>query len=460
MKKANKLFALVLAVLMLMSVFAGCAAKQTESAAPASETKTEAKPAAEAKTEEKPAASGGVTINFLCVNENYTQAIQDTISRWEEKTGNKVDVQLYPAEEFITVLSTQMMAGGSVDLFRSDGTKFAESEWPIDYFYDLSNEEWVGRLNSSLKDLITFSDGTVRGLPYMSTSYFGMMYRKSIFEAAGITELPATWDEFLEACEKIKTNTDAIPVNISTANGSEFCTTHLMHGLFNNVYLTRGVDGAKQLFKELDSNQTHYVDVPEYETALEQIVELRDKGYITEDFISNTYEMAVERFGTGAVAMHPCADFILESLLAGYPDVESDIGFFPVPYQDTKGSLSVCTGVGLHVANNAPHLAEALDFMSYYASQENQIIFNEATPGLNLFSDVPASDNVISKYYPDYADVSFTEIDEAGVMTWPEMDARSIIQELMLGEKTPHEMLEKMDEAAAITGKSLGIAGW
>lgn len=454
MRKAKKLTALLVAVLMLAAMVGACAAPQA--AAPAGAT-TQTAPAA--GTEAAPASKGGETINFLCVNENYTQAIQDCIARWEEKTGNKVEVQLYPAEEFITVLSTQMMAGGTVDMFRGDGTKFSESEWPIEYFYDLSSQPWVGRLNDNIKSLIAFSDGTIRGIPYMTTSYIGLMYRKSVLEAAGVTELPKNWTEFLDACEKIKAS-GVIPVNISCANGSEFCTTHLMHTLFNNVYLTRGVDGAKQLFKDLDANKVHYVDVPEYETGLNQIIELRDKGYITEDFISNTYEMAIERFGTAQVAMHPCGDFILEPLLAAYPDIEEDIGFFPIPYQDTIGSLSVCTGPGLHVAENAPHLDATLDFINYYASKENQDIFNAATPGLNLFSDVEPSNNAITKCYGDYEDVTFTEIDEAGVLTWPEMDARSIIQELLLGVKNSHEMLAKMDEAASITGKNLGLEGW
>ena len=48
--------------------------------------------------------AGGTTINFLCVNENYTQAMKDCIARWEAKTGNKVAVQLYPAAEYITIL--------------------------------------------------------------------------------------------------------------------------------------------------------------------------------------------------------------------------------------------------------------------------------------------------------------------------------------------------------------------
>ncbi|MGP1418721.1 MAG: ABC transporter substrate-binding protein [Sphaerochaetaceae bacterium] len=404
--------------------------------------------------------AGGTTINFLCVNENYTQAMKDCIARWEAKTGNKVAVQLYPAAEYITILSTQMMSGNAVDLFRSDGTKYAEVEWPIEYFLDLSNEEWVGRLNKSVKSYIEFSDGTVRGLPYMSSSYLGFLYRKSIFSEAGITELPKNWSEFLDCCEKIKSKTDAIPVNVSSANGSEFCTTHIMHALFNNLYLTRGVEGARQIFRDLDSNKIKYADIPEYENSLKQLVELRDKGYVTPDFISSTYEMAVERLGTGKVAMHCTGDFILEPLLAAYPAIEDDLGWFPVPYQDTIGSVPICTGVGVHVAYNAPHMTEALDFMAYFASKENQELFNAATPALNLFADVTPSDNVMSVNYPAYEAVTFTEIDEAGVMTWPEMDARSIIQELMLGDITPKQMLQKMDTAAAITGKSLGMPGW
>ena len=40
----------------------------------------------------------------------------------------------------------------------------------------------------------------------------GMVYNKAVFEEAGITELPKTPDEFLEDLQKIKDNTDAIPL--------------------------------------------------------------------------------------------------------------------------------------------------------------------------------------------------------------------------------------------------------
>lgn len=455
MKKLRTLFALLMTIALLMS-FVACATTGTATTTESTEANSTSP---EASAEPNAKADGGVTITFLCCNENYPESLKNCIARWEELTGNKVDVQLYSADEFSTVLTMQMSSGsGSIDLFRSDGTKYAESAWPLDYFYDLSNEDWVSRLTPEIKTLISFSDGTIRGLPYMTNTSLGMMYRKDIFEAAGC-EVPKTWTEFLAVCQKIK-DYGVTPVNIALASGSEFCTTHMMHCLFNNVYITRGVDGANQLFSDLEHNRVHYAEVPEYLTSLQQMYQLKELGYINDDFISNTYEQSIQRFGEGTVAMHPCGDFILEPLLASYPEVADQIGVFPVPYQDTIGSVPFFTGIGLHVASNAPHLQAALDFVSYYASYDNQVLYSADQPGLNLFSDVPASDNVFSKQISQYSDVTFTEIDETGVQTWPEMDARSYMQEMMLGEITPLEMLQKMDESAAITGQQLGIEGW
>ena len=38
----------------------------------------------------------------------------------------------------------------------------------------------------------------------MNPQSFVFMYNKDIFEKAGITSVPTTWDEFLEAGQKIK----------------------------------------------------------------------------------------------------------------------------------------------------------------------------------------------------------------------------------------------------------------
>ena len=51
----------------------------------------------------------------------------------------------------------------------------------------------------------------VYGVPSTATTQ-GIVYNKKVFEEAGITELPKTPDEFIAALQKIKDNTDAIPL--------------------------------------------------------------------------------------------------------------------------------------------------------------------------------------------------------------------------------------------------------
>ncbi len=58
----------------------------------------------------------------------------------------------------------------------------------------------------------------IYGIPSMANVQ-GIVYNKTVLEAAGVTELPKTPDEFLDALQKIKDNTDAIPMYTNFAAG-------------------------------------------------------------------------------------------------------------------------------------------------------------------------------------------------------------------------------------------------
>lgn len=61
-------------------------------------------------------------------------------------------------------------------------------------------------------------DGIVYGIPSTGNAQ-GIVYNKAVFTAAGINELPKTPDEFIAALQKIKDNTDAIPLYTNYAAG-------------------------------------------------------------------------------------------------------------------------------------------------------------------------------------------------------------------------------------------------
>ena len=61
-------------------------------------------------------------------------------------------------------------------------------------------------------------NGNVYGIPSTGNAP-GIVYNKKVFEEAGVTELPKTPTEFIEALQKIKDNTDAIPLYTNFAAG-------------------------------------------------------------------------------------------------------------------------------------------------------------------------------------------------------------------------------------------------
>lgn len=74
-----------------------------------------------------------------------------------------------------------------------------------------------------MSELINFADdkkyeGMCYGIGYMGNAQ-GLLYNKAVFEAAGVTELPKTPDEFIAALQLIKDNTDAIPLYTNYAAG-------------------------------------------------------------------------------------------------------------------------------------------------------------------------------------------------------------------------------------------------
>lgn len=61
-------------------------------------------------------------------------------------------------------------------------------------------------------------EDNVYGIPSMANVQ-GIVYNKAVFESAGITGLPKTPDEFLDALQQIKDKTDAIPMYTNFAAG-------------------------------------------------------------------------------------------------------------------------------------------------------------------------------------------------------------------------------------------------
>lgn len=86
------------------------------------------------------------------------------------------------------------------------------------YFQSFGTQTDLGEIyQEDLLNNYTY-EGETYGIPYMVVAQ-GIVYNKQVFEDAGITDIPTTPDEFLEALQMIKDNTDAIPLYTNFASG-------------------------------------------------------------------------------------------------------------------------------------------------------------------------------------------------------------------------------------------------
>lgn len=396
------------------------------------------------------------TLKFMVTSENYSGRLKDFIANYENKSGNRVDVQLFPATEFENMLKVKMMSNEGPDLFVTDDIAMSQFQVSKAWFEDLSGEPWVSRLSAGGKKIIEWNDGKITGLPITNPGGMGIIYNKKIFAKLGLG-VPETWDDFLKACETIK-QAGIVPVNIQLANGSEFGTTHMMHQLFANAELNRSKD-ADQFWQDLNTHKIKITEINEYEQSLNQMAELKDKGFINEDFISTTFELSQEKLGTGKAAMHPGGDFILEPLLKKYPDM--DLGFFSMPFGNTPGAISLYAGVGISVNSKAANKEEALELIRFFASKEQQELYLQKSPGISVFSDVEAKQNMISGDLQRYMDSGKAFMGMFGKYeAWNDMDARKIMQEMMLGVKKPAQVLKELNAKMEIVAKGKKLPGW
>ena len=233
--KFKKAMALGMAAVMTMSL-AACGSSET------AETKTEAKTdAAETKTdattetktdaaENADAASGELTYASIKLGEDYTD-LTTTIKFMHHKTDREQDGTMANLiAEFNKVYpNITVETEGITDYAETALLKLPTGDWGDIMFIptvdakDLPTYFLPYGTVEEMSQYVNFADnwkndGNCYGIGYMGNAQ-GLLYNKAVFEAAGITELPKTPDEFIAALQAIKDNTDAIPLYTNYAAG-------------------------------------------------------------------------------------------------------------------------------------------------------------------------------------------------------------------------------------------------
>jgi len=291
-----------------------------------------------------------------------------------------VVVNTFAHEDFKTLLRTWLPMDKAPDVvtwFAGERMRYFASQGLVEPLDDVfGTDGFSSYFPASFQSSSEYND-QVYFLP-QSWYWWGVYYRKSIFEKLGIST-PVTWKQFLDACDKIKT-AGYIPITI----GTKYLWTAA--GWFD--YLDLRVNGFS-FHMDLTAGKIPYTD-PRVKKVFEYWKQLVDGGYFIQDNSAYSWQEAANYLFTGKAAMYLMGQFIFDTA----PDeVKSDMGFFRVPVIDGTLGLHEETPIdGFMIPAHAVNKDGAKVFLKFIASKEAQQFFAEQLGRLAANKDVPPPD--------------------------------------------------------------------
>ena len=302
--------------------------------------------------------------------EGQAKVIQEAADAYEAATGVHINIE-WKGRDIKTLIGPALDAGEKVDFFDTDYMINAQQNGK--YLADLTDmAAAAGYEEHALPILVenvkSWADGKLTVIPYQPYTT-GVWYDKAMFENAGITETPTTWEEFLNVCEQLK----ASGVNAITCNSDG---VSLLYGYQLARYI-----GQDKVLETLD-NAT-WSEVPEAKQAADDIRSLFEKGYMSE-YAPAQYPDGQNEIGFGESCMILNASWIPNEIVQN-TGTEVDWGFFPWPSVEggVDGAEAAMVGAqGFGIVDKSEYKQEAFDFIMTLATGEYDLKMAEAVSSI------------------------------------------------------------------------------
>ena len=425
--------------------FAACSGGSSSSSAPSAAAPSAAAPSAAAPSGSS-AAAAPVTVDWWHITTGNPgkadfQAIADAYTAAHPNVTIKITV--LENEAFKTKLSTTA-AADYPDLFQSWGGGIMADQADAGLLKDITADiaSWKDTINPAGLGIYAYN-GKQYGVPW-DMGMIGFWYNKDLFQQAGITAPPKTWDEYLAAVEKLKT---AGIEPLAIAGKDKWPSMHLWTYL---VLRTGGGDALSQMIKTGNWNTDACTK------AGDEVLKLNKLDPYQAGYKAATYNNEAAAVGNGKAAMElmgQWAPSVQMDQSAGKKGLGDKLGWFAFPTV-AGGTGAATDGVGgangIAVGVNAP--PEAVDFLKFFNSVENQTKLNSDNVGLSttVGTDGAIKDPNLQAVLAGRGSATFMQLylDQAtkGALSQAFNDATIA---LFLGQSTPAEVCQALTDAAA-----------
>lgn len=336
------------------------------------------------------AESDEVTISHYFTGKLGLKAFNEQVEKFEQATGIKIKESPIGHEDFKTDILVRAAGHSLPDVFsywagaRVDFIVKFDGLRPIDGMW--ASEKLDSVVAKPIADSATLYDGKRFLVPF-NYHYAGLFYNKKVLADAGVTKLPATWDEFIALGKTLKGKGIA-PVALGSKNRwpAQFWFDYLL-------LRTAGPDYRTKLMK----GEASYDD-PEVVAAMTLWKELLDQGFFVENANADDWTDAADKVARGDAAMT-----LMGTWITGYWNgvglvPGQDYDFFPFPkIKDGVANAAVGPVDGLVISANAANPEGAEKFLAFMMSNADvQAKWAEAQGALSANVNVdPKTYNVV-----------------------------------------------------------------
>lgn len=397
---------------------------------------------------ESESGEGSGTLRVMLSEEPTEEhALNNTLNKWSEETGNTVDVLVVPYEDQVTSFRSMAQNNDVPDLVATTQlTRLYPEE-----FHDLSEDIDSSMFDPTALEVIAQDDEIDSRLLIAPNQYTMSIwfYNADAFAEAGIEAPTAdtvwTMDEVYDYAEQLQ---ESGAVNYGLA-------VDFSRARYDNLMY---MDGGSITTRDGDDIKVN-VNAPENVQVLETFVEKNNDGILPNVvWTGGSADNPTDYFINGDVGIYLSGTWNYNAILA---NAEFDFSVMPSPTGTSQSSV-ISGGAGLAVPEDAENVELAKEFLAWLYEEENYTEYLESDKGISFIKGIAveyddekvAADyeiiqnemqNVTDEYLVDHA---------ARWTNYLDSEYRDYLRRAVAGEMTPKEALDAF--ASDLSDK----AGW
>lgn len=318
-------------------------------------------------------------VSFLTSQTQNAEGLQKMFEKLEEEENIEVDIQVVPDDQIGSLLQMKKAAGELPDMIQRNVPHAYNIFDPEEELYDFSEEAWVDNL---VNPDVSAYDGKQYAFPLKSTSgYQSIIYNKDFFDENQL-EIPETADEFDALCETIK-GLGVTPILIPSET---WCPQ-----IWTTAGFARAMgseEAADEMTEAVFSGEKKLSEYPELVTVVDEMLALKDKGFINEDVATLSWDDAWVELSDAEGAMLMGEGPMIGQYQSLFPDTHFGVFNVPTSY-DSKNLLSGANFTpGFVVKKDSENIETVKKIFELFSTPEYLDLYFQDNPGFPAFEGV------------------------------------------------------------------------